>query len=265
MKFHPFAEVFPLLPKAELDELVADIETYGQREPIWIYQGKVLDGRNRFLACQQVKVQIRKREFRGTDAEALALVVSANIRRRQLTASQLAMAAARIATLSVGGNQHSEGVSIETGSKLVGASKASAKRARKVVDKGSKQLQQAVDSGQIPVSRAASVVDLPKPEQLAAAKAKPAKQEIPPPEDWEPDIDEADRIAAIEREQAASLDKILAADDKLASAHAEIERQAAEIAMLKLSRDGYMNKCGEQVRIIKRLQARLDKLEKRAA
>lgn len=262
MKFHPYSEVFPLLEGAQFDELVADIKIFGLREKIWTYNDKILDGRNRYLACQKAKKKPEFRAFRGTEAGALALVVSANIARRHLNPSQLAMAAARIATARAGDNQHSEVGSIETTSKLVGASKGSTKRARKVLDQGSAALVEAVDRGEVAVSRAAAVTDLPKPQQLAAAKAKPEPE---PAEDWAPEIGEDERLAAIEREQAATLDKLLAADDRLGHALEELKRKDAEIAVLKLSRDGYQNQCGELVRRLKRLQSKLDRLEKQAA
>jgi len=48
----PLADLFPLIDGAEFDELVADLPAHGVREPIWLYQDKILDGRNRWLASQ---------------------------------------------------------------------------------------------------------------------------------------------------------------------------------------------------------------------
>jgi len=45
VQFHELADVFPLLSEAELDSLTEDIRQHGLREPIVLYQGKVLDGR----------------------------------------------------------------------------------------------------------------------------------------------------------------------------------------------------------------------------
>jgi len=45
LHFHELAGVFPLLPEAELASLTEDIRQHGLREPIVLYQGKVLDGR----------------------------------------------------------------------------------------------------------------------------------------------------------------------------------------------------------------------------
>ncbi len=106
MKFHPYAEIFPLLDGDDFDGLVADIKANGLRQVITLYQGKILDGRNRFLACQKANVSPKYHKFQGDDDAALALVVSSNVHRRHLTPQQRAMAGARIATLRRGDNQH---------------------------------------------------------------------------------------------------------------------------------------------------------------
>ena len=45
-EFHPFANVFPLLDDDDLGTLTEDIRENGQREPVILYDGKILDGRN---------------------------------------------------------------------------------------------------------------------------------------------------------------------------------------------------------------------------
>ncbi len=89
--FHPLAAMFPMLDDDELDELAADIRRNGLLEPIAVYDGLILDGRNRYLACQAAGVEPRYVEFSGTDA--LAHVVSKNLHRRHLTSSQRAVIA----------------------------------------------------------------------------------------------------------------------------------------------------------------------------
>lgn len=267
MKFHQYSEIFPLIEGADFDALAADIKEYGLREKIWLYEGKVLDGRNRFLACQKAKVKPQYRQFKGNDNAALAFVVSANVQRRHLTVQQRAMAAARIANMRQGERTDLASRDARSQSDVaeqMDVSRESVQRAKKVIEHGSKALQEAVESGDVPLKKAAAVVDLPKSEQLKAATAKPEKQSEPDIERWEPEEDEGAKLEQAEKEYTASIDKVMAADDKLAAAHMEIKRQAAEIASLKLSRNGFQNRCDELIRRIKGLQRENDRLKKPA-
>ena len=92
MKFHEIADIFPMLAKDELQSLSEDIKRQGQLEPIYLFEGKILDGRNRFLACRQAKVEPRTKEFRGSSEDAVAYVWSANVERRHLNEGQLSAA-----------------------------------------------------------------------------------------------------------------------------------------------------------------------------
>jgi hypothetical protein len=83
--FHKLASCFPLLTGADYAALVADIKMHGLIEPIVLFEGKILDGRNRYRACLGARVEPRYRNFTGTYAEAAAFVISANIHRRHLT------------------------------------------------------------------------------------------------------------------------------------------------------------------------------------
>jgi hypothetical protein len=87
--FHELATVFPLLEGGEYTPLIDDIRTHGLLEPITLFEGKILDGRNRYRACLAAGVEPRFREILfGDYAEAAACVISANIHRRHLTAEQ---------------------------------------------------------------------------------------------------------------------------------------------------------------------------------
>lgn len=257
MKFHPYSEIFPLLSDQELQELADDIRQHGLREDIWTFGGMILDGRNRFLACQKANEKPRFRKFVGSEEGALALVISANIARRHLTASERAFAGARIAELRRGDNQHTARAASSSSqaeiSEKIGTSPDSIQRAKKVIEKGSKALQKAAESGEVSLKKAAAVVDLPKSEQLAAAKAPD-----PEPEGSEPEVDEAERLAAALHEQDSAVERVLGS-----SGAEELKRQAAEIAALKTSRDGFMNGKAATEKLLAAANRKIDRLQKR--
>jgi hypothetical protein len=108
-EFHPLAGIFPLMEGEEFDALVADIKAHGLREPIDLYQGKIIDGRNRYRALLQLGIIPKKSNlhyvrtalnqcrnsvggigFHGkVDRNGMvAYIVSKNIHRRHLTAEQ---------------------------------------------------------------------------------------------------------------------------------------------------------------------------------
>lgn len=94
LKSHPIADIFPMLSDDDLRGLSADIKANGQRDPIIVFQGKILDGRNRYKACDLAGVVPRTTDFKGSKTEAMIFVWSTNFHRRHLTSSQAAMAVA---------------------------------------------------------------------------------------------------------------------------------------------------------------------------
>lgn len=88
--YHSVASLFPLMDGAEYEELKTDIKANGLREAIWLHpDGSIIDGRNRHRACLDVGVTPRFRTWQDDGALA-AFVVSLNLYRRHLTASQRA-------------------------------------------------------------------------------------------------------------------------------------------------------------------------------
>lgn len=85
MEFHPIANVFPLVEGEEFRELVKDIEKNGQHQPIYMYEGKILDGRNRFRACLEADVEPWIEKWAGSNP--VEFVASLNLHRRHLSSS----------------------------------------------------------------------------------------------------------------------------------------------------------------------------------
>jgi hypothetical protein len=89
--FHPIANLFPLMEGEEFDALVADIKNNGQREPIILYEGKILDGRNRYRACLAAGVGLKLSKHEDDSpyiGDPVAYVISKNVHRRHLTGEQ---------------------------------------------------------------------------------------------------------------------------------------------------------------------------------
>lgn len=190
-EFHPLANIFPLIEGQAFTDLVADVKANGVREPIWMYQNQILDGRNRYRAAKDAGVECEIRAYSGTDP--VSFVVSLNLHRRHLTESQRAMVAAKLANMTVGGDKMSEhsanlqngAVSQSSAAKMLNVSTRSVAAASKVKDEGTAELAQAVERGEVSVSAAAAVASMPHDEQAAitsegadairaAAKAKRA-------------------------------------------------------------------------------------------
>jgi hypothetical protein len=95
LRVHPVAELFPMMSEEELAELAADIKANGQVHPILLdHEGAVIDGRNRLRACELAGVEPAFARVEQPIADPVAYVVSLNVKRRNLTASQKAIAAA---------------------------------------------------------------------------------------------------------------------------------------------------------------------------
>jgi DNA methylase len=90
---HPAAELFPLLEGQEFIDLVEDIRSRGLIEPVWMYGDVLLDGRNRWRACNEAGVKVRTRHYVGDDP--LAFSISVNVKRRHLDVGQRAAIALR--------------------------------------------------------------------------------------------------------------------------------------------------------------------------
>jgi N6-adenosine-specific RNA methylase IME4/ParB-like chromosome segregation protein Spo0J len=151
-KFHPLADVLPLIEGAEFDQLVANIAKNGLLNPITIHDDMVLDGRNRDRACRAAGVEPLCVTFTGDDPAAF--VLSQNLARRHLGPSERAMVAAKLATLKDGQRQVGKFAYVPTqeqAAQLAGVSERSVKSARAVLEHGTTELQEAVTRGRLAV------------------------------------------------------------------------------------------------------------------
>ena len=85
---HPLSAIFPPIRDEDFGKLAADIKLHGLRQHIVLYQGKILDGNNRYRACELAGRKPTFADFTGIDADARNYVISVNIHRRHLSPDQ---------------------------------------------------------------------------------------------------------------------------------------------------------------------------------
>jgi N6-adenosine-specific RNA methylase IME4 len=166
IEVHPLADIFPPMSEAEFANLKDDIAEHGVREPVWLHQGQLVDGRHRWRACAELAIECPRRDYQGDNV--LAFVVSLNLARRHLSESQRAMVAARLANMPQGARTDLasiDAMSQAQAAEMLNVSRPSVQRARDVIDHGATDLVAAVQAGVVSVSAAADVSTLPVEQQ----------------------------------------------------------------------------------------------------
>jgi len=186
-----------------LAELQADMAQHGQREPIWLLDGQVLDGRNRLLCARRLGLAPVVKVFEGADPAAF--IVSLNLQRRHLTESQRALVASRLAQLPAHRPKGEAGaLSQGQAAQLLQVSRSAVQQARKVETAGVPDLVQAVEAGAVPVSVAAAVaMEAPEVQaDLVAQGVRAMRQRARPQGQGALDAlaDAVDRLTAAARE-----------------------------------------------------------------
>lgn len=157
---HPAAALFPLLSDAEISALARDIAENGQRHPVVLWRGLILDGRNRSRACESIGRKPETVDMSDlSERDAVRFVISANIHRRHLTESQRAMIANELAKLGHGGDRSKPpigGLTQAEAATALHTSERSVQRARAVASAG-KDLADRVIAGEISVNKAAEI------------------------------------------------------------------------------------------------------------
>lgn len=95
---HEAADAFAMIEEDEFAQLKQNIEHNGLLEPVVMFQGAILDGRNRWRACRELGIEPEVVEWRPTGPldSPEGFVVAKNIMRRHISKSQRAAHAARL-------------------------------------------------------------------------------------------------------------------------------------------------------------------------
>lgn len=267
---HPLSAAWPNMQPEEFSALVESIQYHGLRDPIVLLDGQVLDGWHRYTACVDAGMEPTFTQFEGDDPVAY---ISDKHNRRSLNLTQRMTAIALMNKWAPSGAAGHKS-KVEPGSTLThadlakqaGGSTKTAQQVKVAIARGTKEVVDGMKDGTLSAKRAAEIAKLPAKEQAKAINeptAKPAANDEP--EDDGPSASEIAFLVESEQADRDAMQKLLDADDKLAEAFNEIKRLNAEVAQLRLARDGYMNKSNEMIRTIKSMQRKIDKLEKVAA
>lgn len=264
MKQHPLSAAFPAMLESEFLELVEDIRKHGQRDPIMIHEGMVLDGWHRYRACSALGIE--PKTFSLGDGDPVAFVESVNLHRRHLSASQRAMAVVTLKQWAPAGKPNVAAAAAlhVTNEQMAREAKVSPRTIRDAKAAQKAGLAEPVRDGRMTVEEAAALARGKSPAESAVSK-KPPKRTLEPqrPADVHAPAD-ADELAeahhtitelAQENERLqdrlaveamdASEDEKLAASETIGELRARVVTLEAEVEALKVSRDTYMREASE--------------------
>lgn len=161
--FHEIANAFPYISGDAYATLKEDIRANGIIEPIHIFEGKIIDGRNRYRVAKELGLtDIPTREYDGDNP--VAFVQSMNLHRRQLTPSQKAAAAAFLAEFKQG--QHDEEYETQDAiAKKLGISRRMVVEAVSLKKKADSELIERVKAGDISLHNATAIARMNSEDQ----------------------------------------------------------------------------------------------------
>lgn len=128
---HPEALATPKMNQEQYEALKANVEMFGQLDPITVYRGKIVDGRHRWLILQELgidTIKYKKMPNNSTLKEIKSMVNSRETRRHE-SASQLAIRAYRIKTA-----KDSTCTSFSEAADLVGVPRKRVSEVKKIIE-----------------------------------------------------------------------------------------------------------------------------------
>jgi N6-adenosine-specific RNA methylase IME4 len=162
---HSATGLFPPMSDEDFAQLKADIQQNGQKMPILVYRNKIVDGRERLRACRELGIDPRFDDVGKLDVPTQAFIVSQNLHRRHLSDSQRALIAGELSNTKKGANQHTaEAVSQKQAAAACKVSIDSVGRAKAVLNCETPGLAKVVRDGNLDVSTAALLSQIPKAE-----------------------------------------------------------------------------------------------------
>ena len=175
MKLHEYCEIVPPMSTEDFEKLVVDIKENGQREKIVMIDDEILDGRNRWHACEELGIEPKTKQYRGKDP--LGYVISQNVARRHLTPGQKAAFAVSLinhyekgqgARTDLTSDNFDRGKAVDEVAAIVGVSSGYVAEAKRL-QRDNNRAFQALKLGEVNMREAKSMAHIdvfkPKPEK----------------------------------------------------------------------------------------------------
>lgn len=254
MKQHPLSAAFPSMSDEDFATLKADIAANGQREPIIVHEGMVLDGWHRYRACTELGIKPQQFTFKE-GADPVAFVLSNNLHRRHLTPSQRAAAVVSCAEWAPAGKPRNQtpGVRLATNEELAKSANVAPTTIKDAKAAHKAGLTDMVKEGALTVKEAAKVARGDAPKKPKRTLNRPEEQ----PANEDQLIEAQHTISDLAKENDELRDK-LAVESLMEPEEAKTQTLEtiqelrdrvrvleAENAALKVSRDTYQREASE--------------------
>jgi hypothetical protein len=282
-----FKALIPPLAPDEYAQLEENLLAEGCRDPLVLWHDVLIDGHNRYEICQKhgIAFQTVQREFVSLD-DAYIWVAKNQLGRRNITDFVRAELALLIKPkLADQAKQHSlanlknaQSVEVQNsaprGTKtrdelaaIAGISHDTVRKVEKIKAEATPEVIEKARAGEISINAAAKTIGAGKRPKPAAVAAPENPQSTPPAfsadDEFGPSADEIAEAEKAEAEQLEYIKNLLANEaDPLTKALADIKQLRALNAALKSQNDGYQNTINEQIKKIKSLERRIEKLQK---
>ena len=264
---HYFSSCWPDITGEDYEHLKDSIHLSGLRDAITLYEGQILDGWNRYRACNDMEMPAHYVEFEGTPDEAEQFVQDKHNRRSLTLTQRLTCIGLMRQRPKVGRPNNTAGPAVLTAkdmAKKAGSGLRYAEHVSQAISKGAPELVASMKAGKVGAEKAAAISKLPQSEQAAAIDKPLPKQFKPVEEEGAPDQDEFDSVAAAEKAEVMAMKLLLASDEPLADITAKYEQALLQVERLNARIIGLQNQSTHQIKTIKALQNKLKKLEQAA-
>lgn len=264
---HPLSAAFPSMSAIDHDALTDDIEANGQRDPITIYAGQVLDGWHRYKSCLMLEIEPVTVEL-SADVDPVKFVISRNMHRRHLTGSQRAAAVVACSEWAESGTNQKNargelGSPVTTVPEMAQKADVSERTIQHAKSAHTAGLGDKVRNGELTAKAAAEIAKPPK-----------AKQEPPPSPDRETPagmvlidvelLETYEQQLAEYKAESEALANTLDAEpnEKLNEAVKQIQKMAAQITGYESRLNGEINKNSELIKKVNSQNRTIAKLER---